>query len=303
LKSNENRHVEAENSIMQEVLGNLSEPAEGNNSTSNSNIEIESLFNSEKYVEGIGDETYNVNDSTFLISDHLDDSKSNEERDSGAERVIQAVIGDLSQPAVESNSESSNHIESKSLNSPEKSREEANINNVNDPRVQIKDRVEDFKDVDQDSERLTEDSDIRSILMPVEAEDNPTSTQGSKEDQSTIEVGVSVVNQPFIDPTTSATPPEFVAEQVSNNSSLSSSPKSVLAYRIPADIGSSSDFSQLVATDMEENLLMTATQDTSLAVNDSIDHPSIDRKSEKSEVSDTLEAETKLVFIFMKAIQ
>jgi hypothetical protein len=299
LKSNENRHVEAENSIMQEVLGNLSEPAEGNNSTSNSNTKIESLFNSEKYVEGIGDETYNVNDSTFLISDHLDDSKSNEERDSGAERVIQAVIGDLSQPAVESNSESSNHIESKSLNSPEKSREEANINNVNDPPVQIKDRVEDFKDVDRDSERLTEDSDIQSILMPVEAEDNPTSTQGSKEDQSTIEVGVSVVNQPFIDPTTPATLPEFVAEQVSNNSSLSSSPKSVLAYRIPADIGSSSDFSQLLATDMEENLLMTATQDTSLAVNDSIDHPSIDGKSEKSEVSDTLEAETKLGFIFM----
>jgi len=303
LKSNENRHVGAENSIMQEVLGNLSEPAEGNNSTSNSNIKIESLFNSEKYVEGIGDETYDVNDSTFLISDRLEDSKSNEERDNGAERVMQAVIGDLSQPAVESNSESSNHIESKSLNSPEKSREEANINNVNDPPVQIKDRVEDFKDVDRDSERLTEDSDIQSILMPVEAEDNPTSTQGSKEDQSTIEVGVSVVNQPFTDPTTSATLPEFVAEQVSNNSSLSSSPKSVLAYRIPADIGSSSDFSQLVATDMEENLLMTATQDTSLAVNDSIDHPSIDRKSEKSEVSDTLEAETKLGFIFMKGIQ
>ncbi|XP_061977202.1 uncharacterized protein LOC133698325 isoform X2 [Populus nigra] len=285
LKSNENRHVGAENSIMQEVLGNLSEQAEGSNSTSNSIIKIESLFNSEKYVEGIGDETYNVNDSTFPISDLLEDSKSNEERDSGAERVMQAVIGDLSQPAVESNSESSNHIESKSLNSPEKSREEANINNVNDPPVQIKDRVEDFKDVERDSERLTEDSDIQSILMPVEAEDNPTSTQGSKEDQSTIEVGVSVVNQPFIDPTTSATLPEFVAEQVSNNSSLSSSPKSVLAYRIPADIGSSSDFSQLVATDMEENLLMTATQDTSLAVNDSIDHPSIDRKSEKSEES------------------
>ncbi|KAJ7012732.1 hypothetical protein NC653_002700 [Populus alba x Populus x berolinensis] len=281
LKSNENRHVEAENSIMQEVLGNLSEPAEGNNSTSNSNIKIESLFNSEKYVGGIGDETYTVNDSTFLISDHLEDAKSNGERDSGAERVMQAVIGDLSQPAVESNSESSNHIESKSLNSPEKFREEANINNANDPPVQIKDRVEDFKDVDRDSERLTEDSDIQSILMPVEAEDNPTSTHGSKEDQSTIEVGVSVVNQPFIDPTTSATLPEFVVEQVSNNSSLSSSPKSVLAYRIPADIGSSSDFSQLVPTDMEENLLMTATQDTSLVVNDSIDHPSIDRKSEE----------------------
>ncbi|KAJ6424862.1 hypothetical protein OIU84_025602 [Salix udensis] len=199
---------------------------------------------------------------------------------SEAERVMQAVIGDLSQP-VESNSESSNYIESKSLNSPEKSREEEIFNNGNDPSVQIKDSVEDFKDVDQDSERLMEDSDIQSILMPVEAEDNPTSTQGSKEDQSTIEVGVSVVNQPFIDPTTSATLPEFVAEQVSNNSSLSSSPKSVLAYRIPADIGSTSDFSQLVDTGTEENLPITATQDTSLVVNDSIDHPSIDTKSEE----------------------
>ncbi|KAJ6750710.1 hypothetical protein OIU85_001268 [Salix viminalis] len=241
LKSNENRHVGAENSIMQEVSGNLSEPAGGNNSTSDGNIKIESLFNPENCVAG---------------------------------------IGDLSQP-VESNSESSNYIESKSLNSPEKSREEEIFNNGNDPSVQIKDSVEDFKDVDQDSERLTEDSDIQSILMPVEAEDNPTSTQGSKEDQGTIEVGVSVVNQPFIDPTTSATLPEFVVEQVSNNSSLSSSPKSVLAYRIPADIGSTSDFSQLVDTGMEENLPITATQDTSLVVNDSIDHPSIDTKSEE----------------------
>ncbi|KAJ6755284.1 CARDIOMYOPATHY-ASSOCIATED PROTEIN [Salix purpurea] len=280
LKSNENRHVGAENSIMQEVSGNLSEPAGGNNSTSNGNIKIESLFNPENCVAGIGEGTYNVNDSRFLINDHLEDSKSNEERKSEAERVMQAVIGDLSQP-VESNSESSNYIESKSLNSPEKSREVEIFNNGNDPSVQIKDSVEDFKDVDQDSERLTEDSDIQSILMPVEAEDNPTSTQGSKEDQSTIEVGVSVVNQPFIDPTTSATLPEFVVEQVSNNSSLSSSPKSVLAYRIPADIGSTSDFSQLVDTGMEENLPITATQDTSLVVNDSIDHPSIDTKSEE----------------------
>ncbi|KAJ6303052.1 hypothetical protein OIU77_017015 [Salix suchowensis] len=280
LKSNENRHVGAESSIMQEVSGNLSEPAGGNNSASNGNIKIESLFNPENCVAGIGEGTYNVNDSRFLINDHIEDSKSNEERKSEAERVMQAVIGDLSQP-VESNSESSNYIESKSLNSPEKSREEEIFNNGNDPSVQIKDSVEDFKDVDQDSERLTEDSDIQSILMPVEAEDNPTSTQGSKEDQSTIEVGVSVVNQPFIDPTTSATLPEFVVEQVSNNSSLSSSPKSVLAYRIPADIGSTSDFSQLVDTGMEENLPITATQDTSLVVNDSIDHPSIDTKSEE----------------------
>ncbi|KAJ6299559.1 hypothetical protein OIU76_020512 [Salix suchowensis] len=252
LKSNENRHVGAESSIMQEVSGNLSEPAGGNNSASNGNIKIESLFNPENCVAGIGEGTYNVNDSRFLINDHIEDSKSNEERKSEAERVMQAVIGDLSQP-VESNSESSNYIESKSLNSPEKSREEEIFNNGNDPSVQIKDSVEDFKDVDQDSERLTEDSDIQSILMPVEAEDNPTSTQGSKEDQSTIEVGVSVVNQPFIDPTTSATLPEFMVEQVSNNSSLSSSPKSVLAYRIPADIGSTSDFSQLVDTDLWAN--------------------------------------------------
>jgi hypothetical protein len=78
----------------------------------------------------------------------------------------------------------------------------------------------------------------------------------------------------------------LIVEQASTISSLSSSPKSVLAYRIPADIGSSSDFSQLVSTDMEERLPLTATQDTSHVVNDSVDHPSIDNKSEKSEVCD-----------------
>ncbi|CAK7331306.1 unnamed protein product [Dovyalis caffra] len=301
LKSGENRSVGAENSMRQEVISNLSEPAEGSNSKSNSNIISESLINLEKSIEGV-DDTCNVNDSRFLIIDHLEDLKSNEDRDSGAEKGKQIVIDDLSQPAVESNSESSKYIEKKSLNSPEKSGEQAKITyNVNDPLVNIKDPAEDFESIDRDSERLTEHSGIQSILKPADGEDNPTSTQCNKEDQSTIDFGVSGVSQRVNDPTTSTILPESIVEQVSTNSSLSSSPKSVLAYRIPADIGSSSDFSQLVSTDMEENLPLTATQDTSQLVNDSIDHPSVDSKSEKSEVSAPSVAE-RIGLIFEKGI-
>lgn len=252
--------------------------------------------------------SYNVDDAVSTHDD-VENLRATEDRDGGAEKsVMQEVLGDPTQPDEKSNMESRNIIEFKSLNSPEKSGEDMNINHdVDGPVVHINDHMEDLnptENIERNSEKLIEHEVIHNISMQVEDKENTIQTQASKEDQSTEEVGVSGIHQSSDDPTTSSIQPELVVEQVPDNASSSSSPKSVLPDRIPTDQRSPSDFNQQMHTDvsesdMEENIVRNNLLDEQLPesvapnapqnawhVQESLtDHPFIDSNAGKTKVS------------------
>ncbi|KAF5744532.1 signaling mucin MSB2-like [Tripterygium wilfordii] len=132
-----------------------------------------------------------------------------------------------------------------------------------------------------------------------ENEDISKSVDGSKEVESTTDVGGSgVIIQSSTDPLRAAETPEFAVEQDSINSSTSSSPTSVLPNETLRDQISSSDFDQqgVLQSDTEiilrnraldehppENLTLNMSENQTPSVRESLNQQSVDGNSTKSE--------------------
>ncbi|XP_058008110.1 uncharacterized protein LOC110640235 [Hevea brasiliensis] len=257
-----------EKSIEQDVK-HLSKPDEGSNLESSNHIESKSSNSIGMPAKKVNIPYY-VDDPVVQINVSMIDMKSSEDRDRIEKYIEQEVLVDLAKRDEESTSEMDKYTESNSDMPP-----------ANQPIIES--------------------------IMPTaedknsnEAKDSSIPSQDGKEEKITTEVQVSGVDRSSNDPSTSGKQPEMTVEQISNVSSSSSSPKSVLPERILLDQSPSNLNQQMhiavSESDMEErivrnklldeqvleNLALTAPQN----VHHVTHHPSIDSKYEKSEESE-----------------
>ncbi|KAF2312591.1 hypothetical protein GH714_035166 [Hevea brasiliensis] len=192
-----------EKSIEQDVK-HLSKPDEGSNLESSNHIESKSSNSIGMPAKKVNIPYY-VDDPVVQINVSMIDMKSSEDRDRIEKYIEQEVLVDLAKRDEESTSEMDKYTESNSDMPP-----------ANQPIIES--------------------------IMPTaedknsnEAKDSSIPSQDGKEEQITTEVQVSGVDRSSNDPSTSGKQPEMTVEQISNVSSSSSSPKSVLPERILLD--------------------------------------------------------------------
>eukprot|EP00261_Vitis_vinifera_P020187 XP_010650934.2 PREDICTED: uncharacterized protein LOC104879531 [Vitis vinifera] len=174
---------------------------------------------------------YNVSDPALHASDGMEDLKS-------IKGIDDEPLADKTNPKSIANIE----------DEPEKLAVEENDNSTT---------IEDL--VQKPGKLTTQESNVEEA-EPIEDKDNLKSIQDSEGDQGNVEAGSfggdqssdafsssalepeRVFNQGSGDLIASAVQPESAVEQISNNSSLSSSPKSVLPEKVPVDQVSSWSF-------------------------------------------------------------